>query len=189
MQTSLMIVDNFYNNPMGVRNLALSKDFAVQGNYPGFRTEPEDTTEVKMYTENLIKDTAGKITDWDSSGYNGAFQYTTAQMRSWIHCDYTTKWAMVIYLTPDAPLSAGTGLFRHNPTGMYSKPDNDSDMATRIEADGQDITKWTLHTVAGNVFNRAVIYRGDFYHMSMDYFGNCLENGRLFQTFFFNTEQ
>ena len=28
MQTSLMIVDNFYNNPMGVRNLALSKDFA-----------------------------------------------------------------------------------------------------------------------------------------------------------------
>ncbi len=94
---------------------------------------------------------------------------------------------MVIYLTPDAPLSAGTGLFRHNPTGCYRKPD-DPEVAAQIEADGQDITKWTLHSVAGNVFNRAVIYRGDFYHMSMDYFGNGLQNGRLFQTFFFNTE-
>jgi len=39
-----------------------------------------------------------------------------------------------------------------------------------------------------NVYNRLVLYRGDHFHMSLDYFGQGLEDGRLFQTFFFNTE-
>ena len=40
-----------------------------------------------------------------------------------------------------------------------------------------------------NVYNRLVIYRGDFFHQSLDYFGKDLYDGRLFQTFFFNTEK
>ena len=188
MQTSMMIVDNFYANPHEVRETALKQDFAVEGNYPGYRTKAQNTDDVKKYVQNLIYDNAGNITWWSAEEYNGAFQYTTSHMRSWIHADHTTNWAMVIYLTPNAPLSAGTGLFKHLPTGCLKAPD-DNDLRARIEADGQDITKWALHAVAGNVFNRAVIYRGNFYHMSMDYFGKNLQDGRLFQTFFFNTEQ
>ena len=52
----------------------------------------------------------------------------------------------------------------------------------------QDYTKWELHDVIGNKFNRLVLYRGDYFHASLDYFGDSPENGRLFQTFFFNTE-
>ena len=39
-----------------------------------------------------------------------------------------------------------------------------------------------------NKYNRIVLYRGNLYHASLDYFGNNYQNGRLFQTFFFNTE-
>jgi hypothetical protein len=40
----------------------------------------------------------------------------------------------------------------------------------------------------GNIYNRLVLYRGNLYHASVDYFGTTPEDGRLFQTFFFNTE-
>lgn len=54
--------------------------------------------------------------------------------------------------------------------------------------DSQDLTKWELVDRIGNVFNRLVLYPGHYWHMSLDYFGSDLNSGRLFQTFFFNTE-
>jgi len=41
----------------------------------------------------------------------------------------------------------------------------------------------------GNVFNRLIMYRADNYHVSLDYFGKNMQDGRLFQVFFFNTER
>lgn len=68
------------------------------------------------------------------------------------------------------------------------KAPKDEILLDTIYNDAQDITKWDLVDVIGNVFNRLVLYRGDIFHSSLDYFGTNKENGRLFQTFFFNTE-
>ena len=54
--------------------------------------------------------------------------------------------------------------------------------------DGYDYTKWDRTDYIANKYNRIVLYRGNLYHASLDYFGDSLENSRLFQTFFFNTE-
>jgi hypothetical protein len=91
-------------------------------------------------------------------------------------------WAGVCYLTPDAPLSGGTGIYRHKATGEYRR-------TTEDQHEGYDYTKWELVDRVGNKYNRLVIYRGDLFHASLDYFGDNLQNGRLFQTFFFNTEK
>ena len=45
-----------------------------------------------------------------------------------------------------------------------------------------------MTAMVGNVYNRLVLYRGDMFHRSLEYFGNDKNDGRLFQTFFFNTE-
>jgi hypothetical protein len=37
---SLIIIDDFYPDPDGVRAVALRADFSVKGNYPGLRTRP-----------------------------------------------------------------------------------------------------------------------------------------------------
>jgi hypothetical protein len=55
--------------------------------------------------------------------------------------------------------------------------------------DMQDYTKWELVDRIGNVFNRLIMYRADNYHVSLDYFGKNMYDGRLFQVFFFNTER
>mgnify|MGYP006891309455 FL=1 len=64
----------------------------------------------------------------------------------------------------------------------------DEEPLSLMENDYQDYTKWELVDTVGNVYNRLVLYRGDIFHASLDYFGHDNESGRLFQTFFFSTE-
>jgi len=58
-----------------------------------------------------------------------------------------------------------------------------------IGNEAQHMTNWELLERFATVYNRLIIYRGDKFHMSLDYFGQDKYDGRLFQTFFFNTER
>lgn len=180
MQLDLLIVDNFYNNPLGVRTFALNQEFSITGNFPGKRTQSFLTEDVKRAIQHWMIP-LGMVTNWYDGSYSGAFQLTTCNDRSWIHSDYNTMWAGVCYLTPDAPLSAGTGLFKHKATGNYSKVTTDYESS--------DVTKWELADRIGNKFNRLIIYNSNLFHSSLDYFGDSDESGRLFQVFFFDTEK
>jgi hypothetical protein len=57
-----------------------------------------------------------------------------------------------------------------------------------LDGETQDVTKWELVDRIGNVYNRLILYRSDIYHTSLDYFGKDIQDGRLFQVFFLNTE-
>jgi|APGre2960657373_1045057.scaffolds.fasta_scaffold07423_5 hypothetical protein len=185
MTPSIMLFDNFYANPTDVRNFALSMDFNISGNFPGFRTKPldgENNKNAKLLMENIIKK---KIVWWPEE-YNTAFQYTTENDETWIHYD-PTNWAAVLYLTPDAPLDSGTAIYMHNETKIYMLDRNDP--KTDLNQYGRDLTQWTPIAKVSNIFNRLVVYRGNYYHRSVKPgFGQNQHNGRLFQTFFFNTE-
>ena len=49
--------------------------------------------------------------------------------------------------------------------------------------------KWEMIQSVSNEFNKIVVYDSKLYHSSLDYFGDTLQNGRLFQVFFFDTER
>ena len=195
---SLIIVDNFYNNAPDVRKYILTQEFSVKGNYPGQRTISYATEDLKNVIQKYVEPFAGKITQFpipklDNSDattiYNGAFQCTLARDRSWIHSDKWNNWAGVLFLTPDAPLTAGTAFYKFI-DGAMSQEDTDllknQELVDRFT---QDLTKWELVDRAGNIFNRLILFNSHNYHMSMDYFGDTKENGRLFQVFFFSTER
>lgn len=194
MEINLIITDDFYQNPDEVREYALSQEFSVRGNYPGQRTSPVFYDGLKNSIQYIIQQAGGKITQFEEFDYNTAFQYTTIEDKSWIHADQTTKWAGVCYLTPDAPITAGTALYKHKETGLYkaaTNPDgsyNKELMDKIYEKDCNDVSKWEMVDIVGNKYNRLVLYRGDLFHSSLDYFGTNKYDGRLFQTFFFNTE-
>jgi hypothetical protein len=194
---SLIIVDNFYNNAPEVRKYILTQEFSVKGNYPGQRTISYATEELKNIIQKYVEPFAGKITEFPipnpnsdlSVIYNGAFQYTVASDRSWIHSDKWNNWAGVLFLSPDAPLSSGTAFYRFC-DGTRSQEDTDIlKNQGLIDRFAQDLTKWELVDRVGNVFNRLILFNAHNYHMSMDYFGDTKENGRLFQVFFFSTER
>jgi hypothetical protein len=193
MRFNSLTIDDFYADPMQVREFALKQEFKVRGNYPGQRTESFLNDSIKKKLRYILYPFAGEITNWGGE-YTGSFQYTTAADRSWIHADSTTDWAAVCYLTPDAPVTAGTGIFRHKETGWMNfdyKRQNDPEYMKQAPPgdECQDYTKWEMVDRVGNVFNRLIMYRADNYHVSLDYFGKDLNDGRLFQVFFFNTER
>lgn len=194
MKTNLIIIDNFYKDPNEVREFALSQEFGVKGNYPGQRTIPfHDWPGLKEGIQKIVQQAGGKITYYESE-YTSCFQYTTKHDSSWIHPDHTTNWAGVCYLTPDAPVSGGTGLFKHKATGAITPPrltngQYDEDwLKEHCWPNSKDFSKWDMTAMVGNIYNRLVLYRGELFHTSLDYFGENLKTGRLFQTFFFNTE-
>lgn len=192
MVVNSLVIDNFYTNPEEVIDFALSLEFVVEGNYPGMRTDSYLNDSIKEIIQETLRPFAGEITSWGGK-YSGSFQYTTSRDRSWIHTDYHTSWAGVCYLTPDAPLSSGTGLFRHKQTGLtvWNPEDRkiNPEITEILNNDAQDMTKWEMVDRIGNVFNRLILYRADNFHVSLDYFGQNKEDGRLFQVFFFNTER
>lgn len=188
---SIIVIDNFYNNPMETRNYVLTQEFKVRGNYPGQRTISYATEALKDIIEKYVIHFGGKITKFQMTNetYNGSFQYTTSRDRSWVHTDGTNNWAGVLFLTPDAPLSAGTAFYQFADGTMNYEDTKLLDNLEEIYRFSQDMTKWKLIDQVGNVFNRLVLFNANMYHTSMNYFGDSLENGRLFQVFFFSTEK
>ena len=213
---NLFIVDDFHPKPFELREFALKQNFNIDGNYPGHRTRsflrdidyqleigpkpekvPNYKSTIMQKLADIVKPFAGEVIWWgdniESGGYSGAFQYTTARDTSWIHTDDTTHWAGVLYLTPNAPITSGTGLFKHKLTGWKTHPYFDNgeinvNLRDLLYYDGWDKTKWDMHSMVGNVFNRLILYKADQWHQSLDYFGHDVNDGRLFMTFFFNTE-
>lgn len=188
---NLLIIDNFYNNPMETRNYILTQDFSVKGNYPGQRTLSFANQHLKDMIQGYIQHFAGKITEWPEGGenYNGAFQYTTSRDRTWIHTDGYNNWAGVLYMTPNAPVTSGTGIFRFRDGTRLEEETKIRGNDKFVNDYSQDYTKWELVDQVGNIFNRLVLFNSKQFHASLDYFGTCKEDGRLFQVFFFSTER
>ena len=184
MRQNVIIVDDFYNNPDQVREFALSQEFNVTGNYPGARTANFINQSTKDTIQSLLPE---KVTNWldGPEGYTGAFQLTTGSNSSWIHNDAYNNWAGVLYLTPNAPTSGGTGFFRSKIDGSLTGTNHDS----LPDSVWSDVSKWDKVAEVGNIYNRIVLFRADQWHTSLDYFGSGPEDGRLTQVFFIKTEQ
>ena len=186
MKDTIYVIDDFYDSVDKTRDFILTTDFNVQGNFPGFRTTAYVNEEIKTYFEKKLNT---KVTYW-GNGYNGSFQYTTEEMDSWIHRD-ETEWAAVLYLTPDAPISSGTAFFKHKLTGIEDLDEYNaasSENQQLLNADSCDMSKWDMVDFIGNKYNRLILFRGTRNHRSMKYFGKDKHDGRLFQLWFFNTE-
>jgi hypothetical protein len=178
MRTNVIITDDFYNNPYEVRDFALQQEFNVVGNFPGKRTKSFIWPSVKETIQRILN---LKVTNWMEHDYSGAFQAVVKNETTWIHTDHFNMWAGVCYLTPDAPHECGTGLYVHKPTKSITKITKDANESLNEK-------EFELHDVIGNRFNRLVLYRSDIYHTSLGYFGDNVNNCRLFQVFFFDTE-
>ena len=178
----IFVVDDFYENPMEVRNFALQQYYFDDEGYLGMRTRKQFFFEgVKERFEEII---GQKITSWQDQGMNGRFQTCTSGTPLTYHCD-DQKWAAMVYLTPNAPPSSGTSFFRHRETGIRHNSDKDI-MKCFNQKTFLDGTPYDLVDKIGNVFNRMVIFDGGLIHAASEYFGWDIPSSRLFHMYFFN---
>ena len=191
---TLAVVDDFYKDPDAIRELALGFEYFPSGNHKGKRTQ------VRMIldgTKEAIEEIMGRrITGWNY-GYNGVFQYCTAEDPLVYHCDSQT-YAAVVFLTPDAPPETGTSFFRSRKNGVWRAPTPEDEARTgkdgntllyeMFEGNFYDKTRWDLVDKIGNRYNRLAIWDAQLVHAASEYFGKDINDGRLFHMFFFDCE-
>jgi len=173
------IIDNFYPDPLAVRNeiLKTATWSTRMRRYSGFNSlESFQDVFVKTKIESFLK---VNIT----SRFFGTTR-TTPYRKDWIsnyiHTDGGT-WVGVLYLNPNPPKENGTLVFRNKVTGSIQAED---EVGTTPEGTN-DLNKWDIVFNCEGIFNRLFILRSNVWHGSLpkNGFGETLENSRLVQIF------
>lgn len=200
MRTNLVVIDDFYSNPDSIRKYALEQDYTIsedlQGvgekrtirRLPGKRSQPYLPDIVKQKISEILYPFAGKILKWHNQC--GTFNICDAYDQSRIHVDRDSDnskkivWSGICFLTPNAPVESGTGIFRNKYSGeRYCLESFHGPKAQH------DFTQWEIIDRIGNIYNRMMLFRSDNYHSSLSYFGTNDDNSRLFQVFFMTMEK
>jgi len=176
---AIVVVDNFLDDPGSVRHTALGQMFFPSDGYKGKRTREQFLQDA--YKDAFEKFLNIKIGAWGVHEMNGTFQVCTPQDPIVYHCDGQTH-AGIIFLTPDAPPQAGTTLYR----SRKSKARRFNEDPGMFVGGFYDPTLWETVDVIGNVYNRLVLWQGDLVHSASCYFGQSVDDCRLFQMFFFD---
>jgi len=182
----IMVFDDFFQDPDAIRAEVLTRDFDDGGsNFPSQKAEPE-VMQYQMQIKRHIEDRilGRPITAWPAQ-YNTCWQYSVEGQVQPIHHDHGLYTALV-YLTPDADISAGTSLYRHKETKIDTWDINDPATHPIALNTGPDEDTWEQVAFVGNVYNRLIVFNSQHYHKGAGTFGSNKENGRLYCTFFFS---
>lgn len=194
----LIIVDNFYTDPDKVRDYAINNmEFIGDSDfYRGNRTEETFTIDgTKERFEELL---GKKIVGWNDGSYkNGMFQWCPGDTPIVYHVDQQ-QYAAIVFLTPNPPLNSGTKTYRSKITGVRQfsdeevSTDNPDYLKTfsgygDIPSFYESVSFEEVDSVA-NIYNRLVIWNASSIHAASNYFGDSINNSRLFQLFFFDVE-
>jgi hypothetical protein len=197
---NVIVVDNFYPDPDAVRERAIRSDYANIKNtdYPGFASRLILNSNA---LERRFSELVGAPLNVDRQRFTwGGFRYITEDSGSSpiVHADEAADWAAMVYLTPNAPMQAGTGLYEHKASGRWGPP---TDREARklgfadasefedavIQPDKADLSKWREVARIAPVYNRLVLFRGStVYHAPIAGCGSGPHDARLTHIFFFN---
>ena len=197
MPTSLIVVDDFLENPQELREAALRLTYPEQeGAFPG-RNSLERVTVEGLVEEasRLIGEPLKPISPLQS---HAKCRITLAadRGRAKVHIDQA-HWSGILYLSRPEDCRGGTEFFRHIPTGTDRAPVNGHELAAMgfssaeemhreiIERDSVDDSKWELAMQVPMRFNRLVLLRPWLWHTAGPAFGDRIENGRLVYLMFF----
>lgn len=200
---NFLVVDDFYENPMQIREFALMQDFSQDSRfYKGKRSKKFLFESIKERFEELL---GCKIKNWllnDTA--NGCFQITNSDDPLVYHSDIQS-YAAVVYLTPGASIENGTSFWKDKKYGCRTSPfdplekdkfssDEEREIAhNEIYNNNSNLNAdcWELVDRFSPVFNRLVIWNGKLIHSATgyeNYNSEIPECNRLVQLFFFDIE-
>lgn len=189
----VIVVDDFYSDPDFVREWVIKEiEFSPSNYHKGERATS------KFFingTKEMLEQIIGKpIYNWEHERYaNGIFQFCTADQPIVYHVDNQT-YAGIVFLTPDAPLDTGTSFYRSKETGDFKFDDEKRSTESYVRAfkgksdemNFYDGTNFEKIDEVGNKYNRLVLFDAKNIHAATQYFGDAIDNSRLFHMFFFD---
>jgi hypothetical protein len=200
MPTSLIVVDDFLDDPHSLRDAALRLDYPEATRpYPGrnsvqrINLEGLDKEVSRLVGEPLVAMTQGQAHGKCRIALAsdvGAFK---------VHTD-GSHWSGILYLSRPEDCRGGTDFFRHIPTNTERAPYSDKEAADKfgapsakqwvadlLERDSNDDSKWEMVMRVPMRFNRLLLLRPWLWHTAGESFGDKPENGRLVFLMFFSS--
>jgi hypothetical protein len=201
MQTTLLIVDDFLDNAIGLREAALRLTYPPQeGAFPGRNSL--ERINIEGLSEEVSRLVHEPLEPTQPLESHAKCRLTLAgdEGKAKVHID-NSHWSGILYLSRPEDCRGGTDFFRHLPTDSDRAPADHDELAARgyasfeemhreiIEQDSVDDSKWerTMHVPMR--FNRLVLLRPWLWHTAGPAFGDRPENGRLVYLMFFRSAQ
>jgi len=197
MDASLTIIDNFYDEPDLVREVALTCDYYPEkvskgfphGNAPWSGKMSKDAHSPAwidaVVSKHLHKNLrqmrqldSGKFRISKEEGQQGMFDNV-------VHADSSDNsyYAGVLYLSKDQESTPGTLFYKQNSTGLDRLLSIDQLNTLVLNKEDKDINQWTMHTSSNVIYNRLLIYPASKFHGIGPCFGSTDDTARIVQIF------
>lgn len=198
MPTSLIIVDDFLDNALALREAALKLTYPERpdSQYPGRNSI--ERINIDGMAQQISRLVGEPLRPMPPPQAHGKTRITMAGDvgKARVHVD-AAHWSGLLYLSRPQDCRGGTEFFRHIQTNTDRAPYTDDEARTLgypsakqmvdrvLESDGMDDSKWELTMRVPMRFNRLVLLRPWLWHTAGESFGDALENGRLVYLMFF----
>ncbi len=202
MHLTHLIIDDFFNDPIAIRNHALSMNYPPRPEgaiYPGRNAEGSlPLPGVERLISQMVQEPLQPKTNLSHCVPRIAMSDDLAKTS--VHIDIC-HWSAIVYLSLDEHCQGGTHFFRHKKTGWDMAPafpgvaeaagyENAGEALDSILAeDESDLSKWEKTMTIPMKFNRLVLFRGYMWHDAGKAFGTTPETGRLILPMFFGNTQ
>lgn len=193
MERSVIVVDDFLEQPDLLRAAALKQEYPRLQNTPYFPGRNSKYPQpINGWTERIEALVGQRLTPVKENAPFAHFRLALDgdMGTKGVHVD-KADWTCILYLTLPEHCQDGTHLFRHIATDSDRAPltiEQCNEMGCKdfpeywdkiLNADTNDRSKWELTMTIPMRYNRLVIIRPHQYHDAGLSFGDSVENGRL----------
>ncbi len=192
MIKSVIVVDDFLNDPHALRKVALAHEYPVAETpqmYPGRDSRYRQI--INGFDQKICEIIGEPVVPVDVSSH-AKFRLALDGEKGThgVHID-NVHWTVILYLTLPEHCQGGTHLFRHIKSNTDRAPYNSMELAERgyktqeefldsvINENTNDRSQWEELMMIPMRFNRLVIIKPQQYHDAGVSFGTTPENGRL----------
>ena len=200
MQLQHIVIDDFFDDPVRLREQALSAEFPdrhAREVYPGRNSSMAiQLAGIENLVSNIVKERVKAAPNSSHQRPRLALEGDVAHGMS-VHMDMC-HWSAIIFLSRDEDCQGGTHFYRHKKTGWEMAPvwpgmaeaagfKNADEALKAVMADSTSPDAWEETMMLPMKFNRLVLFRGYLWHDAGRSFGRTPENGRLILPLFFET--
>jgi len=193
MKLGLITIDDFYDDPDSIRDLALSCEYSQEGFSEGYKhgnapwagkmsTASHSPNWVDAKISKLLNRHYRQMPQWDS----GKFRNSNKGNKSTNVCHVNTiaknHYAGVVYLNKNKNDVPGTTFYTHKETGSDFAINNQHILNLMKNGHNEDPTAWEVNMISYIKYNRLIIFPANKFHSPGNGFGTG-KNTRLIQVF------
>lgn len=198
MHLTTLMVDDFFADPLAIRNAALSLEYPQpesRTNFPGRNASTRlNLSGLEQSIGALVHERLAARSHTSHGRPRLALKGETGVCD--VHMDFN-HWSGIVYLSKPEDCQGGTHFYRHRATGLDRAPVFDGEATKAGFPDGRTAIEKILgndanrseaweetHTIPMK-FNRLALFRGYLWHDAGAAFGTGKDSGRLVLPLFF----